>query len=104
MPSVVAAIRLENLRHLCGPERGGQRALADKLGMGEAQMSQLLGKHKNIGARLARRIESALSLPEGWMDVEHNDLTDEAVAFARQFQKLTPSQRKALQDLLKSLK
>ena len=91
LPSVTSEIRLSNLRHLAGPERGGQRSLAEKLGMGEAQMSALLRKHKNIGSRLARKIEGHLGLPEGWMDSPHNDLTDEAQEFAREFQGLPTS-------------
>lgn len=95
-------IRMQNLITLCGPERGRQRQLAMQLDFSEAQMSQLVRGHKKMGARIARRIEKTLGLPAGWMDVEHNDLTDEDVAFARRFHKLTATQKKALRAFLDS--
>lgn len=78
--------------------------MAEKLGMSESQMSQHVSGGKNIGPRLARRIEKELDLPHGWMDNEHNDLTDETVEFAREFQRLTPEQRRNIQALIRSFK
>jgi transcriptional regulator with XRE-family HTH domain len=48
-----------------------------------AALSQLLGPnpHRNIGDKMARKIESALDLPFGWMDVLHTSEEPSNVAF-----------------------
>ncbi|HGJ5880763.1 MAG TPA: S24 family peptidase [Arsenophonus nasoniae] len=47
--------------------------LADKIGIPAAQLSQISGNNpiRNIGDKIARRIEKSLNLPIGWMDVIH---------------------------------
>lgn len=42
--------------------------------MSDSQMGQLIGKTpvRNIGPRVARRMEEACGKPEGWLDVEHS--------------------------------
>ncbi|MFS1539259.1 MAG: helix-turn-helix transcriptional regulator [Candidatus Phlomobacter fragariae] len=49
--------------------------LADKIGIPAAQLSQISGNNpiRNIGDRIARRIEKSLNLPIGWMDVLHTE-------------------------------
>lgn len=48
-----------------------------------AALSQLLGPnpHRNIGDKMARKIETALDLPFGWMDVLHASEEPSNVAF-----------------------
>jgi len=48
---------------------------AEQCGLNPAQLSQVLGNEafRNIGDRLARRIESSLKLPTGWLDSIHPD-------------------------------
>lgn len=66
-------IRLENTR--AAAERiGGQARLADRLGMSRQQVSHIIGAktYKNIGGRLARRIEVGLQLPVGDLDQDRD--------------------------------
>lgn len=68
-----ADIRRDNARKLA--EEIGQAAdLARMLGMSDSQMGQLIGKNpvRNIGPRIARRMEEVCGKPEGWLDVEHS--------------------------------
>lgn len=54
-------------------------------GMVPAQLSQLLGEKsfRNIGDKMARKIESALNLPNGWMDSQHESLSQkDSIEFA----------------------
>lgn len=46
---------------------------AERSGLNPAQLSQVLGNDafRNIGDRLARRIEISLNLPKGWLDLVH---------------------------------
>lgn len=102
MPHDVYEIRARNLKHLRGDKRGGQRDMAVKLGMSEAQLSQYIGKtrQKTIGSALARKIERRLKLPRGWLDNRDGDLTEEGAAVGRRFQALTPEQQKAIKQVL----
>lgn len=66
-------IRLENTR--AAAERiGGQARLAERLDMSRQQVSHIIGArpHKNIGGRLARRIEAGLQLPAGELDQDRD--------------------------------
>lgn len=68
-----AEIRRENAR-LLAHEVGQPADLARRLGMSDSQMGQLIGRNpvRNIGPRMARRLEEACGKPEGWLDVEHS--------------------------------
>lgn len=68
-----AEIRRENARILAS-EVGQPADLARRLGMSDSQMGQLIGRNpqRNIGPRMARRMEEACGKPEGWLDVEHS--------------------------------
>lgn len=70
-----AEIRLENARRLAD-ELGRMADFARLLGMSDSQMGQLIGRSpvRNIGPRVARRMEIAGGKPEGWLDVEHQDV------------------------------
>lgn len=50
-------------------------AFAELCGISPAQLSQLLGRnsHRNVGDKLARRIETAMARPFGWLDVPHGE-------------------------------
>jgi len=53
----------------------GRIALAEMLGYQDANyLNQLCGGFGNFGTRTARKIESCLSLPHGWMDNSHPEL------------------------------
>lgn len=45
--------------------------LAKATGSNANHLSQIKGRTRNIGNRLARRFESKLELPKGWMDDKH---------------------------------
>lgn len=52
---------------------GGFARFAEKVGVSESQVSQILGKNpiRNIGVKTARRIEEAFDKPLGWLDQPH---------------------------------
>lgn len=68
-----AEIRRENARRLAD-EVGQPADFARLLGMSDSQMGQLIGRNpvRNIGPRIARRMEEVCGKPEGWLDVEHH--------------------------------
>jgi transcriptional regulator with XRE-family HTH domain len=74
-------VRRDNLRRL-RDEIGSVQELADRLGKSQSQVSQWLnasthslsGKPRTISSASCREVELALNKPEGWMDVEHQDL------------------------------
>lgn len=68
-------IRRENARNLAD-QAGGQVEFGRALNMVPSQVSQIIGKTpvKNIGNSIAKRIEQAFNKPDGWLDVQHNDV------------------------------
>jgi plasmid maintenance system antidote protein VapI len=88
------------------PGRGGQKAMAERLEMSEAQLSQIIGKKhpKRIGDDVARRIESKYGLPEHSLDQLNFGLSPDTWELARQIEQFTPEARKNLAALLKTLK
>ena len=112
-------IRRTNARYL-SDSVGGVTAFAEKLEKSQSQMSQVIGQKpiKNIGARLARQIESTFCKPNGWLDNVHFDksgiasptlsqtvitgLTPSTVEFARIYQQLSPDKQKLLSDTAKA--
>ena len=66
----IRAIRRHNLSRLIR-EAGGQRALAATSGVSAGYLSQVLSirVNRNVGHNLARRLESGMGKPYGWMDV-----------------------------------
>lgn len=69
----VREIRLARLLELIG--KFVQKELADRVDIDTAYISQIKNPNnpKNMGEKLARRIERALALPTGWMDRLHDD-------------------------------
>lgn len=49
-----------------------QSELAEKIGVETSYLSRVIGKNasKNIGSKVARKVERALFLPSGWLDKE----------------------------------
>lgn len=76
-------IRRENARRLAS-NAGAKAAFARLVGMDASQVSQLIGPSpsKNIGNSIARRIEQAHHLPEGWLDTEHPEFAAPAAVDA----------------------
>ncbi len=61
---------------------GWERRFAESVSVNATYLPQLKARMKRIGPVVARRIESELKLPEGWMDVPHDESAprDEAEA------------------------
>lgn len=66
-------VRLENARKLAA-QIGGQQRFAERLNMSRQQASHIIGSRpvKGIGHSMARRIEVALEMPIGWLDIDHS--------------------------------
>lgn len=109
-------IRRENARVLA-KKAGGPARFAEKTGMSDSQVSQIIGKNptKNIGGNVARKIEDAFSLPKGWMDTPEGQgglvdvsgpntagyiSVDELKRLVTLYEKVAPGTRAALMDAL----
>ena len=108
-------IRLNNLRRLVAGYES-QQAFAEVAGLSVQYLNQLLGGHRNIGEKTARKIEVALRLEVGWLDrgaerredrIGANDqgagLSRRALMMAQMFDQLAPEQQDAMQTLLDAL-
>lgn len=71
----VSETRYKNARVLVG-SHGGVVKLGERLGMSKQQSSHIFGSRpiKGIGHSIARRIEKVFSMPDGWMDTDHEML------------------------------
>lgn len=67
MTMTIKEIRRERLRHLVD-QHGSQATLADRLDIPASYVLQLLAGERNIGDRMARKIESRLGWTHGQMD------------------------------------
>lgn len=69
---IISDIRRINARALA-KDVHGQAEFARRTGMPDSQVSQLIGENptKNIGNKIARRIEEAFGKHEGWLDTPH---------------------------------
>ncbi|PKE30996.1 LexA family transcriptional repressor [Rahnella sp. AA] len=61
--------------HLANNPKSTRADFAVLSGLAPAQLSQLTGENsfRNIGGNLARKIESSLNLPNGWLDTLQED-------------------------------
>lgn len=68
----ISEIRLQNALHLAN-KLGSKAEFARLLEMSDSYMWQILGDKqiRNIGNSIARRMEKACDMPEGWLDTEH---------------------------------
>ncbi len=91
-----------------------QQALADAVGLSVQYLNQLLGGHRNIGEKTARKIEKSLKLDLGWLD--HGDqqdalpanqgvggLSQRAIKVGLIFDRLSPDQQDAMQKIVDAL-
>jgi len=83
-------IRLTNLNQLISTY-GSQRKLSDLIDIDSSYLSQIKNKKnpKNIGEKLARKIESTLSLAHGWMDQLHGENEQNNIQLAIQANSLS---------------
>jgi len=75
----VYEIRLENVLKIIDTKCNGVKAqLGRKIGVIPQTLARWWAKknRRNIGSNAARRIETAFSLSEGWLDVSHIDNSD----------------------------
>lgn len=71
----ISDLRRENLRSYIKENFKTRAEFADKIGKSASQVAMWFMKSdgkRDIGEKLAREIESALNLPNGWMDNDHN--------------------------------
>lgn len=86
-PRDVAQIRLDNAMRLfdefvsatvkhpdAATLRGLERRFAERLQIQPSYWSQIKGRSRQIGERLARQFEQLCHKPPGWMDLEHGAL------------------------------
>lgn len=84
-PRDVAQIRLDNAMRLfeefvsatvkhpdAATLRGLERRFAEKLQIQPSYWSQIKGRSRQIGERLARQFEQLCHKPPGWMDMDHS--------------------------------
>lgn len=84
-PRDVAQIRLDNAMRLfeefvsatvkhpdAATLRGLERRFAERLQIQPSYWSQIKGRSRQIGERLARQFEQLCHKPPGWMDLEHD--------------------------------
>lgn len=71
-------IRLDNARRLL-KEVGGQKAMIEKTGRSQSQISQIMGAKafKPIGKTVARSLEKTFNKNKGWMDVDRRKLSEQ---------------------------
>jgi len=65
-------IRIANVQ-AAARSAGGVAALAHLCGVSSAFLYQIAGEHpvRNIGEKLARKLEQDLGVPAGWLDSRH---------------------------------
>lgn len=86
-PRDVAQIRMDNAMRLfeefvsatvkhadAATLRGLERRFAERLQIQPSYWSQIKGRSRQIGERLARQFEQLCHKPPGWMDLEHGTL------------------------------
>lgn len=74
------SIRRENARALA-KAIGGNAAFSDKIDRSTTQVSRFMGKRPTteIGPKMARHIEQCFGKPEGWLDVDRDSTTSNAI-------------------------
>ena len=74
--------RQDNLKRLLEP-RGAQVKLSELLDCSPSFISQLINGHRDIGDDVAEKIESALNLPNGALDVPMGEMEDDRAGATR---------------------
>lgn len=108
--SAVGARRRKNLRRLIDDEyQGVVQRLAAQVEMPHSQVWRVLRENKGdnareMGERLARRIETACGKSEGWLDLEPTAQTEqESEALAQRILALPEADRDAVLRMVKAL-
>lgn len=78
LPAKTEAILLANfmtvyLGFAAQHERAPMRRFAEKTGITENYVSQIVNGRKGVGMKIAGQVETAFKLGSGWMSVEHPD-------------------------------
>lgn len=74
----VQDIRLENFKAIAN-RCESQRELSDKLDYTPGYINQLLLGKRNIGEKVARKIESSLRIPKGSLDIDRSAIEGEVI-------------------------
>jgi hypothetical protein len=96
-------IRLRRIRQIINERHDGNNSkFADRVGMQGAYASRLWTerlKHKrNIGEKLARRIEEAHGLAKGWLDYDESlEITDKLLLTG--YQAASPESRELMEEI-----
>ena len=108
--STIGKRRRENLRRLIDEEYDGVvQRLAAQVEMPHSQVWRVLREKKGenareMGERLARRIEAACGKSEGWLDLEPTDQTSqESELLAQRILALGEADRDAVLRMVKAL-
>ena len=96
-------IRRENLRYLIQIKYGGvTNRMATETGIQQMQLARVFLKTHNrrdVGSKLARRIEEAAGLDEGWLDQDHARSDD----ISTRIDLLDLSSRKAIESVIDAM-
>lgn len=96
-------IRRSNLEYVINTRYSGiANRLAVDAGLHQAQIARVFltgDSRRDIGDKLARKIEAGANLPEGWLDQEHAA----ADAILAKLSQLDVEQRKAVESLIDQL-
>ena len=96
-------IRRENLRYLIQIKYGGvTNRMATETGIQQMQLARVFLKTHNrrdVGTKLARRIEEAAGLDEGWLDQDHARSDD----ISTRMDLLDLSSRKAIESVIDAM-
>jgi len=103
-PRDVAQVRLDNAMRLfeefvsatvkhpdAATLRGLERRFAERLQIQPSYWSQIKGRSRQIGERLARQFEQLCHKPPGWMDLEHGALATPGPAAPAPFAAAAPA-------------
>lgn len=102
-------LRRRNLAALIGTERGAIADFAEKVGYSDGYISQLLSGHRNIGEKVARKIEKAIGVRTKLLDetdpqYESNGAIEDIESALRRADWLTPESREQIVGLVKALR
>lgn len=79
---------------------GTQRAFAEQAGLAPAHVSQMVTDRRQMGDEVARRIEKNLNLPDGHMDLQHEQSIYGSQSAANNRNRIADNDSDTLQSLL----
>jgi transcriptional regulator with XRE-family HTH domain len=101
----ISKIRHDNLDALIS-QYGSIEAVATAADVSASYLSQIKNGTRGMGSRFARKLEAALSLPNGWFDqigVTRPDAGQAAPIELALFRKLSRAQREAIVVILRAM-